>query len=155
MSVWESYMSCIDENNKCCFKQPIPYNSYQEYSNTIPDSDLQKQNKLKKHVCNDYNGKIQQCCMPNQKNSNDILLNPSVKLIKPIYDNNKNLIQYNICQCITDKCKKVSCKDFQNPTRYEACKVNTVDPKNIIKIDSYINAIKKEHLTPDCYDLCK
>lgn len=155
MGIQESHMSCVDENRKCSFTEPVPYNTYSDYAKTIPNEDQQKQEKMKQNVCKGYNGIVQQCCNPKSKNANEILMGKKYQLIKPIYDSAGNIVQYQICKCTTDECKKNNCADFKQPTRYEACKARSVDNNNVNHDNPYYDIIMKEHAYPDCFDLCK
>ena len=155
MNIWESYMTCIDENNKCRFNEPVPFNIYDEYAKTIPKNDDKKQEKLNKFICNDKLGIPMQCCNSKSANANEIITDTNYKLIKPIYDASGNIIQYQVCKCTTEKCKSMFCSDFKQPTRYEACKARSVDEKNTVKLNSFTDVILQEHSYPDCYEPCQ
>lgn len=64
MNIWESYMECVDNNRKCSFNEPLPFNMYDEYAKAIPESDKQKDEKLKQLICKGNNGNVVQCCNP-------------------------------------------------------------------------------------------
>jgi len=154
MGIQESHMACIDETRKCSFSEPVPYNTYDEYALSIPYSDPAKEEKIKQFVCKGNNGNVVQCCNPKSPNSTEILTEKKHKLIKPIYDASGNIIQYQVCKCSTDECKKENCSDFKQPTRYEACKARSVDNKNIDSTNSYYDIISTENTYPDCYAPC-
>ena len=147
-----SHIICADEGKKCSKSVPMPYNTFQQYANTIPNTDTEKQNKLKKFVCGTNNGTLMQCC-----DSEDVSFRVNAtgsNLINPIIDASGNITEYQICRCTTQKCEKQNCVSFRTPTKYEVCKISNVKKENVIQKDSYVNRILINNTLPDCYKKC-
>lgn len=154
MANLQSYMSCIDVSKKCSLLTPIQYQMYDEYQRTIKD-DENRARKLEMYVCGNKLGKVTQCCDKTAKNANEIVINgPRYKEIK---NSKGEIVEYQLCACNTELCKKEFCSDadgFKPVDNYMFCKTNATDPKQKRKVNPYINSIVASNTYPDCYALC-
>lgn len=152
MGLQQSYMACHDENKKCSFGTPVQYTSYAEYKKSILDTDPIRNRKLDEYVCGKYLGKPTECCWKEASDANDIVEGPLIKIVK---DSNEIPIEYQICQCETQKCEQKRCADFQKPTKYTLCKARSQQEQNVRKVNQWINSIVASNTFPDCYAPCK
>jgi len=154
MANLQSYMSCVNEPKKCNLLTPIQYEMYDDYKRTLPNDDNMKR-KLEIFVCGTKIGKVTQCCDKTVKNANEIVNDgPRYKEIK---NSKGEIIEYQLCNCKTELCKKEFCPDtdgFKQVDNYMFCKTNASDPKQIRKVNPYINSIVASNTYPDCYALC-
>lgn len=153
MGQQQSSMICSDEAKKCSLSKPIPYKTYSLFANTIAQNDPNKQSKLNKYVCGNQTGTITECCDINSPDANKVAPIGS-NLINPILDATGKIIEYQICKCSTSSCQKQNCAGFKQPTNYELCKARSVDPKNVIHVNPYVDRILENHTYPTCYPMC-
>lgn len=167
MGLNQSYMECSDDARKCVYGTPIPYQTYNAYAKTIPDTDTEKTAKLSRYVCGTNPGTVTQCCDPNAPNAN--LPAPGDQLIKIITDPKTNVItEYQICGCASDVCKKQFCSNNNTDvnkwvpaTNYTLCKARSRIPGGMTKVQmgttvSPVNSVVAANTFPDCYStVCK
>lgn len=154
MGIQQSSMQCTNEEKKCSFTQPMPYNEYITFTKTLAPnlSESEKQKAIATHVCGTNTGVVNQCCNKTSATANT-LATPT-KYIKKTYDVGGNITEYQTCNCTSEACHKINCPTFVPATNYEICKARTINANKTIKVDQYVNRMAVNDLYIDCYKIC-
>lgn len=152
MGIQQSFMSCDDKNKKCTYKL-TPYQTYNNYTNSIRRDDVDRNKKIREFVCGNNDGEIIQCCNKNASDADVSAIGGN--LINPVLNSDGNIVEYQVCKCTSLTCEEIGCKGFRRPTNYEWCKARSVNEKDIISKNEYIDIIPIEKTYPNCYDNCK
>lgn len=148
------------------------YNSIVEEQNQeeelIPELNFQSHNinKVQPLLCE--TGDLSLCCDASLKNLGTTVQVADYEKINPLYDEDNNLSQVELCNCgkyldesQIQQCVENSCNNFRDPTVYESCKIedgmiNTNDNvMDTILIDSSAYdsetvVFSKMDMRPDC-----